>query len=174
MGSALAAACGLLALVVNIATYFTDDLLGIPLKFPHWAWLFVSMFVFFIPACAIQSRKEKGARSKADAFRDSPRWVRIVIGCLFAFTLLNFAAFIFLMRHGSATRINGEPTLASHGHVYAHITEDEFRRYEAYEVRGATGHIALFNAVSAGLLFPHRRKPLTGTGPNAEAPRRQG
>jgi len=65
------------------------------------------------------------------------------------YLVINFVVFIALMGSGSPEFSGGKFYLSNHGHVIREITESEFHRYEAYEVRGFSGHWMFFAMIPA-------------------------
>lgn len=76
-----------------------------------------------------------------------PQRLGVVCGVVFIYAFINFALFIALMEGGSPTVKNGRYYLDSHGQKIRDITEEEYQRFLAYEVRGFSGHWMLFSIV---------------------------
>lgn len=83
-------------------------------------------------------------------------------GCfaVVVYTAVNFAVFINLME-GTPEVKNGRYYLHHHGQIIREITEVEYGRFRAYEVRGFSGHWMLFSLlpmVFFGYIVPEFRK----------------
>jgi hypothetical protein len=69
----------------------------------------------------------------------------IVLGIiLILYVLINFLLFLGHSWNGSPTEMNGRYYLNNHGQ-YTEITEQEYKQYQAYEVRGFSGHWMFFS-----------------------------
>lgn len=73
-----------------------------------------------------------------------PRFLQLICAAAFIYTLVNFALFAALVP-GSPAVENGTFVLQSHGRKIREISEEEYRRFRAYEVRGFSGHWMLFS-----------------------------
>jgi len=78
-----------------------------------------------------------------------PRGIYYAGIALSVYVAINFIVFMGQMDEGSPNVQAGKFYLTNHGKVVREITESEFHRFEAYEVRGFSGHWMLFSMVPA-------------------------
>ena len=88
------------SLAVHLATFLDPPPLGMEQTWP----LHIGIFLVFIPAVLVQPRSPgptadaEGpgrAGGRREAFSDAPGWMKAVLGCCFAYALLNFVIFFF-------------------------------------------------------------------------------
>ncbi len=152
----LAAAGLLLSIVVHFSTFLGFDPIS---RFPLVWLLHIGIFVVFIPAI-IAANKAPATKttSSASLFPNAPRWLIVAVGVFFAYALINFVILMYLMRDGSPTRRdNGSFAITDHGRFVRKISEQEFHRYQAYEVRGFSGHWMAFYCISMATLVSAAR-----------------
>lgn len=78
-----------------------------------------------------------------------PPWLRVVCCIAFIYTMINFALFASLMEGGTPAICNGKYCLQNHGRLIRNITQEEFNRFRAYQVRGFSGHWMFFSLIPA-------------------------
>jgi hypothetical protein len=72
----------------------------------------------------------------------------LIVGILLAvYVPINFILFIARMSDGSPTEVNGRYYLNNHGVHTRELTREEYAQYQAYEVRGFSGHWMVFSFV---------------------------
>jgi hypothetical protein len=144
----------ILGLVASAAAHFAT-FFGVDARevFAPVLLLHVGIFVVWIPAVVLQRRgapaDSEGNRSGgvSEVFPHAPRWMQVLTGVLFAYAIVNFITFIFLIRGGGSPTKRGDGTFtADKGRRV--ITEAEYRRLRAYEVRGFSGHWMMFYAAA--------------------------
>lgn len=72
------------------------------------------------------------------------KWMKIVCLVFFIYAGINFALFYSLMQDGNPQIENGRYVLSLHGETTREINQDEYNKYQMYEVRGFSGHWMLF------------------------------
>jgi hypothetical protein len=65
---------------------------------------------------------------------------------------VNFGLFIYLMHGGRPNIDHGAYVLSSHGRLIQSLTEADYWKYKALEIRGFSGHWMLFYSVAAAAL----------------------
>ena len=76
-----------------------------------------------------------------------PKSCLAIFGLFFIYAFINFAMFFVLMEGGSPDVKNGSYYLHNHGKKIRDLTQDEYKRFQAYEVRGFSGHWIIFSLV---------------------------
>jgi hypothetical protein len=99
---------------------------------------------FFADLFAAQKR-DKAVTSKMISLVPSPLRAMCMVAVYYA--VLNFVLFFLNMQSGSPSIENGKYFLMSHGTVIREITKEEYRRFQAYEVRGFSGHWIAFSII---------------------------
>jgi hypothetical protein len=142
------------AVLIASAAAHGSTYLGIdPMEaIPGVMMIHLMIFPPFI-AAMYYARKASGSKSDNDendekVMRCAPRWLQIMTKVFMAYAVLNFIIFIFLVGGGGPREKDGKYVLANHGQVIRELTEEEFHRYQAYVVRGFSGHWMLFSSAS--------------------------
>jgi hypothetical protein len=89
--------------------------------------------------------------------RSVPMTIRILCAGVFLYTLVNFALFMINSEGGGPFAENDKYYLKSHGHIIRELSEQEFYRFRAYELRGFSGHWILFSLIPT-IYFAHIRR----------------
>ncbi len=143
---AFAACVFLVSLAVHVSTFCgIDPMEAIP------GVMFIHLLIFVPFAAGIASANRAGA-PQSSVVACAPRWLRIGVSMCGVYAVLNFVLFLVLSRGGSPHQINGRFVLSNHGRTMRELTEQEYHRYQAYVVRGFSGHWMLFSAASLMLL----------------------
>ena len=79
--------------------------------------------------------------------RSVPVPVRLICIAVFIYVAINFALFLMNLEGGGPQAQNGRYYLKSHGLIIRELTEEEFHRFRAYELRGFAGHWILFSLI---------------------------
>ncbi|MFM1999939.1 MAG: hypothetical protein RL204_1886 [Bacteroidota bacterium] len=89
-------------------------------------------------------------------FKNTPTWLSIIgiAGLVYAF--INFFLF-FSSMPGTPDIENGQYILHNHGVVSRVLTEQEYRHFQANEVRGFSGHWIAFYGIGMALLYPFKK-----------------
>lgn len=161
-----------LGLVVSLAAHISTYLGVDPEQSLPYIWLLhIGIFVVWLPALAVQGTLPRGADGKFKPFAYAPKWMRWLTSAAFAYALINFAVFIFLVHTGSPSYEGGRYILQNHGKFVRQISEQEYHQYRAYEVRGFSGHWMLFYAAAMTMLasgIRYRNMSDEGSVPPAE------
>jgi len=135
--------------------------------FPIWL-LHLGIFVVWIPA-VIELKKDpalfdrKALMNKEPFYffkailKDVPKFVPVLCIVLFIYTGFNFALFIFSSLEGSPDIIDGKYVLENHGTLIRELSEVEYFKLRANEIRGFSGHWMVFYSLSMGILWPKDR-----------------
>jgi hypothetical protein len=166
---------GLIALVVFVTSALVHLLTfvpGAPISM-HWTWpLHLAAMVVFglmflqgplLVGCALVNRgsfmqrlrdsQNRNRQMRAAVFSSVPRYLIVACIAMFAYAFINFGLFATKMSDGSPAEKNGKYFLEQHGKQIREIDQAEFRRLEALEVRGFSGHWMLFSLVPAIYFF---------------------
>ncbi|MFO0969089.1 MAG: hypothetical protein U0793_26340 [Gemmataceae bacterium] len=142
-----------LSLIVHVATFADVDLID---TFPAFWVLHLGIFMVFIP-CLLVGAKPRRYREPLPA---KPRWLSRLVYLFFIYAGVNFIIFLFLIREGTAQRLDdGTYMLAHRAHRVRAITEAEFHHQNALVARGFSGHWMLFYCMTVLLLWPRKEKP---------------
>lgn len=90
-------------------------------------------------------------------FRQTPKWLTIVAVGGFFYSIINFILFM-IPQFGSPEANDGHYFLSNHGQQLKDLTEQEFHKYNANEMRGFSGHWIAFYGIAVALLFPFKRQ----------------
>lgn len=170
----------LVSLIVHFITFLPHPTVSMDLVWPIHVAIFIP-FGAMLLLLALQKRtprrslwqvlKRANEQPNDQADADFDRQARVIervvhsvplpvlilgITLLF-YTIVNFVIFMGLVGGGSPAEDNGRYYLSNHGNYIRELTEDEYHQYQAYEVRGFSGHWLIFSFVpSAYCLFIHR------------------
>ena len=144
-----------LSVAVHVATFCGIDPQQV---FPAVWMLHVGIFAIWFPAILFTNRRigslprrEQGAAR----MRGTPRMMRAVLGPLFAYTAFNFFFTIFVLQGGHSPTIRDSTfALQDSGRIVRALTEREYHRYRAYEVRTFSGPWILFYFAGMAMLYP--------------------
>jgi hypothetical protein len=109
--------------------------------------------------CSNRQQKQRGL-SQGDIFKYAPQWMQKACNVFGIYAFINFFLFMVLMSDGSPHEKDGRYFLQNHGHTIREITESEFHRYQAYIVRGFSGHWMIFSMAAMTMLMGVRRKTI--------------
>jgi hypothetical protein len=148
------------SLIVHLSTF-----LGInPARFGPGVWvLHVGMFAVLVPMIFDQGRMEKKTFQR-EIFSALPGWARHLISVFFVYAIINLALFVFLSGRGVPSERDGKYALHSHGSVIRELSEEEYDRHKAYELRAFSGHWMVFYLIPA-LYFSYRKDKTDVSGP---------
>jgi hypothetical protein len=144
----LLGAGGLLAsIVVHLLTFVP----GFPVAMGH-VWplhivLFIPFFAMIVRLKVLQPPGMTQREYQRAVMRYVPARVRIVAVSAFAYAILNFGVFFVQTSGGGPMQRDGRYYRANHGRIIAEISEAEYHRLEALEVRGFSGHWLVFYAI---------------------------
>jgi len=152
------------SLVVHLSTFCGVDPMA---AIPGVMFIHVAIFPPFFAAIIYTNKANRESGLKQERiFKFAPSWMRTMTGAFFAYAIVNFIVFLFLVEGGSPEQRDGKYFLANHGHVIRQLSEAEFHRMQAYVVRGFSGHWMLFSSAAATLL--------TGVANSRKTPQTQG
>jgi len=134
----------ILSIAAHTATYFGIDP---QVKFPAVWLLHFGIFIVFIPAF-IAYRNEYGGRfgniDHESVMRRAPEWMRILLKVFIIYTAINFGLFFVNSEAGAPDIWEGQYVLQNKGTLIRELSQDEYERYQMYEVRGFSGHWLIF------------------------------
>jgi len=126
--------------------------------------LHLVVFVVFIPA-VLELKKNKELNKRMNPIKQFKTMVKffpkplVILTAFFLFyTLFNFLFSMSLLQGGGPNIINGEYVLSNHGKILRTLTEVEYYKFQAHELRAFSGHWMLFFSVSITILFPQKNK----------------
>lgn len=146
-----------LSAFVHFVTFFGID----PAEHIPVVWLLhVGIFIVCIPALVASNRLDKGS-PQSDYWErilsHCPKWMRALLLVFFLYLPFNFFFSLgFLNEWGNPGMINGQRVLHNHGEVIKKLTPAEFRKHNAYVVRGFSGHWMFFYLASAAIISAGR------------------
>jgi hypothetical protein len=149
------------SMVVHASTFLPVPPLGMDQAWP----LHVGIFLVFVPMVFAQKRQDRqdanASRSQDTDLARAPRWMRTLLGVVFAYAMLNFAVGMVLTSStasGSVYSKDGRYVLAGRGAVELEAAPAEYVRQEARVARMFSGHWMLFYLASAAGLIDARRR----------------
>lgn len=120
---------------------------------PIWG-LHVLIFVIWVPVVFMLAKRfPKGTHARLkDMAPKAPAWMRGVCGVFFAYALFNLVFTMLILSEGKHVGIvDGKKVLR--GKISRVLSDDEYERYQAYEVRGFSGHWLFFYAMGTTVLY---------------------
>ena len=88
------------------------------------------------------------------ALMGGPTWVPMALVLLLLYTGFNFFFSLVYLNEGlSPLNTNGSFMMMDHGRFVRSLSEAEYYRHRAYEIRGITTHPILFHAVAAAVMY---------------------
>jgi hypothetical protein len=89
----------------------------------------------------------------------APKWVPYSLVALTVYTGFNFLFSLWYLNEGLTPGVvQGEYVMQEHGNVVRTLSQAEYWRHSAYQLRGMSTHITLFTAIAFGMLWSHARK----------------
>jgi hypothetical protein len=142
-----------IGLIVSALVHFSTFAGIDPQQSLPYVWLLhIGIFVVAIPAAAVQGLLPRDPGGKFKPFAFAPKWMQQLTTAAFIYMFINFLTFAVVMHSGSPYRENGQYLLRDHGKVVRQITEQEYHRYRAWEVRGFSGHWMAFYSLAMTML----------------------
>jgi hypothetical protein len=153
--------------VAHSSTFFGVDPQA---AFPPVFLLHIGIFLVWIPAVVSQvsrtSVTDARPRRFDVAFPHAPHWMKLLTGLLFAYGIVNFLLFLFLITGSEAPRREPDGTFTANKGQRV-ITKAAYHRLRALEVRGFSGHWMLFYAAGMTILTSERRRAAALAAPGA-------
>lgn len=156
--------------VVSTAVHIASFIPGSGLAVHEVQWLHLgAMGAFFAMAIHItalhrRARRRVGNKEAVEKWtsRFVPGWARTagMVGGLYV--VINFLVFVATIP-GQPRTYDGEFALYNHGKIVRRVSEEEFRDWERYEVRGVSAHWIMFSVIPAGyflVVYPRARATL--------------
>lgn len=152
---------GFIVHIVSLIGIYIGD------KFPYiWA-LHIGVFIVWIPAI-LELRKNpeiKNPNFKTSInpfkffriiFKDTPRPVMIISIIFFFYASINFWLFTQASSGGVPEVIDGKYVINNHGSIIKELTESEYFKMKANDIRGFSGHWMAFYGLAVGILWPKK------------------
>jgi amino acid transporter len=144
---------------VHASTFVTDRE---PLSIGVLFLMAIPMFALFLKAVLVLRKKTKGGDRNEiwkRAYSNVPRWVPILTLLILAYTGFNFFYSLLVLNDGLTPSMEqGRYVMQDHGHVVREISQVDYWRHSAYQLRGMSTHLILFTAVALGVLWSEHRK----------------
>ena len=149
----LAAAVLVVSIVVHASTFVIDTMTEWPgVMLIHLA-IFPPTIAALIYAVRTSRQYTEDPRNLDPVFHMAPRWLVILTVVSFVYALVNFGIFAFILTGGGKTiERDGKHFLTRGGAIVRELSEAEYRRHQAYVVRGFSGHWMLFVSASLTML----------------------
>jgi hypothetical protein len=146
----LLSAGGLLAsIVVHLLTFVPGSPVAMGQVWPLHVLLFIPFSAMVVRLKALQLPGMTQREYQRALTRYVPAPVRIAVIGAFAYAMLNFGLFFMQASGGGPMQQDGRYYRANHGRIIAEISEVEYHRLEALQVRGFSGHWLVFYAIPA-------------------------
>lgn len=154
---------GLLLLIscvaVHASTFVTDRE---PLSTGVLFLMAIPMFALFLKAVLVLRNNTKGVDRNEiwkRVYSNVPRWVPILTLLLVAYTGFNFFYSLWVLNDGLTPSMEqGRYVMQDHGHVVREISQVDYWRHSAYQLRGMSTHFILFTALALGVIWSEHRK----------------
>jgi hypothetical protein len=149
----------LITVLVHVSTFFTDrEPQPTAVTIPLTGLMFVLFFKAMMVARKNQLSSPEGWSWK-QALRYAPRWLPVLLVLLAAYTGFNFFYSLMVLNEGlTPDSVQGQFVLQDHDRVVRTLSQEEYWRHSAYQLRGMSTHIILFTAIAMGMLWSHTRK----------------
>jgi hypothetical protein len=149
----------LAAMLVHASTFITDrEPLSTMVLFPLTGFMFV-LFFMAVRVARKQDMRLNGGWSWKQVLEHAPKWVPYSLAALTVYTGFNFLFSLWYLNEGLTPGVvQGQYVMQDHGNVVRTLSQAEYWRHSAYELRGMSTHIILFTAVALGILWSHVRK----------------
>ena len=149
-----------IGLVVHILALSGID---ISERLPFVWLLHVGIFVIWLPAIlhlkSIPELKRKDRKPNdliKVIFWDKPKILILITIACFVYATLNFILFMAASEGGVSSIMDGKFVLHNHGSIIRELTEVEYHKMKANEVRGFSGHWMAFYSVAMMVLWPNK------------------
>ncbi|GKX67601.1 hypothetical protein [Inconstantimicrobium mannanitabidum] len=150
------ALCGfVVSLLVHISTFFInpqEKIQGVML---------IHVLCIVVLGLALNTAKKSNLNIVSLA-PNTPTWIICLVIISFIYTGINFMIFMALMKNGSPEIVNGSYALTSHGQLIEYVTYKQFQRYQAYEVRGFSGHWMFFFIAAYAVFYVNKIRETVG------------
>lgn len=149
----LATAVLVVSVVIHASTFVIDTMTEWPgVMLIHLA-IFPPTIAALIYAVRTSRQYTEDPRNLDPVFYMAPRWLVILTVVSFVYALVNFGIFAFILTGGGKTfERDGKHFLTRGGAIVRELSEAEYRRHQAYVVRGFSGHWMLFASASLTML----------------------
>lgn len=156
---------GLIVHIISLIGIYIED------KVPYIWVLHVGVFIVLFPAI-LELRKNQellkaNAKTKRNPlkffkmmFKDAPAPFMYLFILFFIYSFINFFLFMDVGMNGVPSIIDGKYVINNHGSIIKELTEAEYFKMKANELRGFSGHWMLFYGVAMGVLWPPKKKEL--------------
>ncbi|KUO58390.1 MAG: hypothetical protein APF84_13210 [Gracilibacter sp. BRH_c7a] len=141
-----------LSLLIHISTFFNVN----PQKIFPAIWLFhAGIFIVFVPAVLTlnawnQGNKDKSPFAILKIINVVPILMKVLAFVIFIYAIVNLQLSLG-SANGQPQIVDGKYVLQQRGVITEYITEEEFNKYQAYQVRQFSGHWMMFYFLSATL-----------------------
>jgi hypothetical protein len=142
------------SVVFHASTFVIDTMT----EWPGVMFIHLAIFPPFIAALvhavrASRHTEGKDPRNLDPKFHMAPRWLVILTVVFFIYALVNFGIFAFFLTGGGKTfERDGKHFLIRGGAIVRELNDAEYRRHQAYVVRGFSGHWMMFASASLTML----------------------
>ena len=154
---------GLLVHVISLLGIYIGD------KVPFVWVLHLGIFIVWLPAILILKKNPdfqqpdfktslNPKKFYGSLFKDSPKPIMIISLFFFVYAMINFFLFIQAGQGGVPSIIDGKYVINNHGSIIKELTETEYFKMKANEIRGFSGHWMAFYGISMGILWPKKDK----------------
>jgi hypothetical protein len=159
--AALGLILGLIVHIVSLSGIYIGN------KFPFVWSLNIAILIVWIPALLelirdpdLKQFRLHGNKNPIEflkiIFKNTPKPVVILIIIFFIYMGINF--FLFLNTNGGGVPeiMNGKYVIQNHGSIIKELSDIEYLKMQANEIRGFSGHWMAFNAIAMGILWPNK------------------
>ncbi len=152
---------GLIVHIISLQGIYIGD------KAPYIWVLHAGILVVWLPAI-LEFKKNPDLKQPSSStitnpfkfygtiFKDTPKPVMIISVVFFFYAMINFILFMQAGEGGIPDIIEGKYVIHNHGSIIRELTELEYDKIRANEIRGFSGHWMAFYGVATGILWPKK------------------
>lgn len=154
---------GLIVHLISLAGIYIGD------KVPYIWGLHIGVFIVWLPAI-LELRKNPDLKQPSfgtmtnpfkffgTIFKDKPKPLMIISVVFFFYAIINFSLSMQAGEGGVPDIMDGKFIINNHGSIIRELTEVEYNRMRANEIRGFSGHWMAFYSFAMGILWTQTDK----------------
>ncbi|MBN2695158.1 hypothetical protein JXR93_10905 [bacterium] len=137
---------GLIVHIISLSGIYIGDIIPV-------FWLHIGIFIVWLPVVGKSKNGSKSINIDEIIPENVPTFMKVILKFVFPYAIINFMLFM-LSQHGSPTILDGKFILQNKGVFIKNLTEIEYFKYKANEIRGFSGHWMLFYGYAVGYFWP--------------------
>jgi len=152
---------GLIVHIVSLSGIYIGN------KIPFVLSLNIAILIVWIPAMLeltkdpeLKQLRLQGNKNPLEflriIFKNTPKPMVIMILVFFIYMGINFFLFLNFSGGGVPEIMNGKYVIQNHGSIIKELSEIEYLKMQANEIRGFSGHWMAFYSIAMGILWPSK------------------